>query len=66
MTNAFGDMWTNIKKGIMEAYDWVVDKIGKMVERIERAVERLKNAWNSVKDFVGGVFSGGKDTRASG
>lgn len=52
MTKAFGDMWTNIKNGILEAYDWVVDKIGKLVNWIERAVQRLKDAWESAKEFV--------------
>lgn len=52
MTKAFGDMWTNIKNGILEAYDWVVDKIGKLVSWIENAVQRLKDAWNSAKEFV--------------
>ena len=73
MTKAFGDMWTNIKKGIMESYDWVVDKIGKLVSWIERAVQRLKDAWESAKEFVSKAadtvsswFGGGKNTRASG
>lgn len=73
MTKAFGDMWTNIKNGIMESYDWVVDKIGKLVNWIERAVQRLKDAWEAAKEFVSnaaatvsGWFGGGRDTRASG
>lgn len=65
MTRTFGDMWTNIKKGISEAYDRIADKIGKLVDWIENAVQRLKNAWNSAKERVGGIFGGGKDTRAS-
>ncbi len=36
----------------MEGYDWVVDKIGKLVSWIENAVQKLKNAWNSAKEFV--------------
>ena len=64
MTSAFGDMWQKIKDGILEAYDRVVEKIGKLVDRIEWAVQKLKNAWNSAKERVGGIFGGG--TRASG
>jgi len=63
MTNAFGDMWKNIKDGILSTYDWIKEKIGQLVDWIENAVRRLRQAWESAKEFVGGVFGGG--TRAS-
>lgn len=52
MTNAFWDMRTNIKKWILQSYDWVVEKIWALVNRIENAVQRIKNAWNSAKERV--------------
>ena len=57
MTKAFGEMRTNIKNWILEAYDRVVEKIWALVNRIENAVQKIKNAWNSAKERVSNAAS---------
>lgn len=66
MTRTFGDMRTNIKNWVTEAYNRIVWKIQALVDKVREIIQDLKNAWNSAKEAVGWIFSRDRDTRASG
>lgn len=54
MTNAFWDMWQNIKDWFMEWYNRIVNKVNALVDKIKKAVQALKDAWNSAKERLSG------------
>lgn len=56
MTKAFGDMRTNIKNWVAEAFDRILWKINALVEKIQKAVQKLKDAWNEAKERVWNVW----------
>ena len=56
MTRTFGDMRTNIKNWVTEAYERILWKITALVEKIQKAVQKLKDAWNSAKERLWNVW----------
>lgn len=60
LTEAFGDLWTNIKNAFREWIDTVLGWVESFVGAIEGVVERIRNAWNNVKSAAQSVVSSAK------
>lgn len=60
LTNAFWQMWENIKGKFREWINTVLGWVESFVGAIEWVVERIKNAWNNVKSAAQSVVSSAK------
>lgn len=60
LTEAFGDLRTNIKNAFREWIDTVLWRVESFVGAIEWVVDRIKNAWNNVRSAAQSVVSSAK------
>lgn len=60
LTEAFGDLRTNIKNAFREWIDTVLGWVESFVGAIEGVVGRIRNAWNNVKSAAQSVVSSAK------